>query len=90
VYDSAGAERTDAHAVTGTLVAVTNAGTTVNLVGDAAFTSATSYVCTGSGIGAIQTNMRYAFTYVSGSQFVIRNNGSGGGSADSAYMCLGN
>ena len=63
---------------------------TVNLVGDAAFTSATSYVCTGSGIGAIQTNMRYAFTYVSGSQFVIRNNGSGGGSADSAYMCLGN
>ena len=90
MYNDGGTLRPDAHVVTGTELGVTNVGTTVTLTGDAAFTDATSYVCTGSGIGAIQTNMRYAFTYLSGTQFEIRNNGSGGGFADSAYMCIGN
>lgn len=89
VYDTTGTLRPSVHAVTGTFTMPgTNGPSTVTLSGDAAFTSASSYVCTIDDSTTPGANPQIKRT--SGTTFTLQTSGVAAQNDTISFVCLGN
>jgi len=84
VYNTSGTLQTNAHLVTGSITLDGSGAGTVTLSSNAVYTSSSSYACTASNTGSIDSGTKVA--YVSGSSFTINGQVSG----SYRYNCVGN